>query len=117
MEYKLLPREEWNKLAPIWARYGSVPPVADPFALVSVALDEGKIVGGMGTQAVRFIEGIWNEPEYSGKVEFRKLRRRLLDGLTPGSEYYAMAATKAVERICQYGNMERMDWTVYRGRA
>jgi hypothetical protein len=117
MNYELLPKSEWSRLAPIWAEHGSTPPVDDPFALLSVAMDGERIAGCMGMQSVLHIEGIWSDPFYSGRVGFRTLRKQLLDALPKGVEYYAFAPSWPVARICEYGHMERKDWAVYKGRT
>ena len=117
MNYALLPKTQWDKIAPIWALHGSKPPVEDPYALISVATDGERVAGCMGMQAILHIEGIWTDPAYSGQVGFRTLRKQLLDALPAGIEYYAFAPTHAVARICEYGRMEKKPWAVYRGRT
>lgn len=117
MNYRLLPKEQWKKIEPIWKMHGSKPPVDDPFALVAVATEGERITGCMGMQLLPHIEGIWADPEFSGKVGFRTLRSKLLETLPAGFEYFAFAPTWEVARICEYGHMEKKPWAVYRGRT
>lgn len=117
MIYTLLPKSEWNRIAPIWKRYGSVPPIDDPFSLISVALNDDNIVGCVGLQSVLHLEGLWVAPVYSGKVDFRSLRKRITDALPAGTEFFALAPIDRVARICEYIGMQKKDWSVYGGRA
>jgi len=117
MNYRLLPKEEWAKIAPIWAEHGSKPPIDDPYALISVAVDGERIAGCMGLQTILHIEGIWTDPYYSGRVGFRTLRTKLLEALPKEVDYYAFAPTWQVAQICEYGHMEKKTWAVYKGRT
>jgi hypothetical protein len=117
MTYEILPKSDWDKIAPIWAKHGSKPPMNDPYAMISVAKDGERIIGCVAIQAILHLEGIWTDPNYSGKVGFRLLRKQLLDALPSGVEYFAFAPTWPVARICEYAHMEKKPWAVYRGRT
>jgi hypothetical protein len=117
VNYQLLPKTEWNKISPIWAEYGSVPPVHDPYALMTVALDGERIVGCGGMQAVLHIEGLWVDQEYSGKVRFRELLKPAINVLPKGVDYYAFTPTAKTARLCEYVSMEKKNWGVYKGRT
>jgi hypothetical protein len=116
MNYQLLPKLEWHKVAPIWAEYNTLPPVNDPYALLSVALDGERIAGCVAMQALLHLEGVWVNPEYSGKVGFRRLMKPLTEALPKNVDYYALTPRPEISRLCEYVAMEKKDWAVYKGR-
>lgn len=117
MDYRLLPREEFESVAPIYAKYGSVPPTQDMNSQIAVASEKGIVAGIMGAQSVMHLEGLWTDPRYSGMVNYRRLYGLLARGMPVGTEFYAFAPTHTVARICAYTRMEPVTWKVYRGRA
>lgn len=115
MNYSLLPREQWNRLIPIYKEMGGVPPLEDFYARVVVAEEDGKIVGNSSLQSVLCIEATRVDEKYSGKVGFRSLHRELIGSLPPGVPYFAFAINPKMQRICEYVHMEPMDWKIYKG--
>ena len=89
----------------------------DEKALVSVAVDEDFVAGVVNMQALLHIEGLWVDADYSGKVDFRMLAKRMTDSLPKGMVYFAFAPKPEIATICKYIHMEPLDWKVFRGRT
>lgn len=115
IHYSLLPRDQWEKLVPIYQGMGGYPPIEDLYARVAVAEDNGHIVGNSSFQSVLCIEATRIDPQYSGKVGFRSLHKCLKDSMPKGVHYFAFAIDDKMQRICEYVKLEPMSWKVYRG--
>lgn len=115
MNYQLLPREEWEKLVPIYKSMGGVAPIEDLYARVVVATEDDKIVANSSLQSVLCIEATRVDPAYSGKVGFRAMHKTLVSSLPKGSHYFAFAIDHKMERICEFVHLEPLSWKVYRG--
>jgi hypothetical protein len=115
MNYRILPREEWDKLTPIYASMGGVAPTQDVYARVVVATDEERIVGNSSLQTVLCIEATRIDPAYSGRVGFRAMHKTLIASLPHGMPYFAFAIDQKMARICEFVHMKKTDWTVYQG--
>lgn len=84
-------------------------------ALISMAKDEDFVAGFMNLQALLHLEGLWVDPDYRGKVDFRMLVRQITTALPKGIEYYAFAPSWEIATICKYMHMQRTPWEVWKG--
>jgi hypothetical protein len=115
MNYRLLPREEWDKLVPIYKSMGGVAPIEDLYARVVVAEENENILANSSLQSVLCIEATRVDPNYSGKVGFRAMHKTLIGSLPQGITYFAFAINPKMERICEFVHMKKLDWKVFTG--
>jgi hypothetical protein len=115
MNYRILPREEWDRMKPIYKDMGGIPPLEDVYARIVVATEDDKIVGNSSLQTILCIEATRVEPAYSGKVGFRSMHKTLIESLPKGMPYFAFAIDDKMQKICEFVHMKKTDWVVYQG--
>lgn len=116
MNYRLLSNEEWPMLEPIFQQYGSVMPHPE-VSRISIGTVNGKADAFLCLQPVWHVEPAWVARELRGQVDFSKLTRLLVETLPIGSEYYAFAPDKNMERIIEDVGLIKTPYSVWKGIA
>ena len=80
--YRLLLPEEWYRLAPVFAHYGTTLPSPD-HASIAVAERDGEIIGFLTLQPMLHVEPVWIAPERTKDVYLPRMLGVLESLLTP----------------------------------
>jgi hypothetical protein len=112
MNYRLLPREEWAQLESIFEKNGSHLPT---IGSIAVARNGAGIVAFHCLQPILHVEPIWVHPDYSGKIQFRKLLAELKKDIPAGNEFYAFAPDHLIDRMCAHCRLKKMPYGVWKG--
>lgn len=107
---RVLPGEEWWKLADIFAENGAELPERD-LARIAVEEDDGKAVSFLTAQMAMHLEPLWQHPDYRGRLSFRRLLRLAEEQVS--GKYYAFAPDDHVGRIMQASGLRKLPWTVW----
>ena len=109
LEYRLLTPEEFELLRPRFEEFGFEPPTPEG-AVVSAALRDEELVGFLVLQLAYHLEPLWIAPEERGRVSWLRLAEPIneLCARAPGMEYYTLAPSAQVARICEHGGMQEL---------
>lgn len=119
LRYRILPSEEWDKLAPIFQKKDwFLPP--SMLSTASVAEDDGIIVGGQLLQCVLHAEPAWVEPGYSGLVNMHHIWRSLDELpkerksplLMPG--FVLVAPSYEIARMAEIAGFQKVEGALYK---
>ena len=112
MDYKILPRGQWDKVLPIFQRNGvRLPEVG----IISSAMDGDKVCGFMCLQPILHSEPLWIDPVYRAQVNFRSLHRTLSNHLPAGTEYFAFAPNEQISRMAEICGLQEEKCRVWKG--
>jgi len=111
LNYRLLPREEWDRAKELLLSFGQQLPEQ---GLLSVA-ENGEIRAILCFHPVMHCEPIWIDEAYRGKVNPVRLHEVLLGELPKGFEYYAFTPSRKIRWIAGSFGMKPMPWDVWKG--
>lgn len=112
---RLLPPEEWHKVADVFTANGSTLPQA-AHAAIAVTEHEGHIVGLLACQLVPHCEPLWIDPAHRGKVSWLRLLR-VLEDVIPGETYYTFTTSPEQARMAMLGGLTSRPWAVFERNA
>jgi hypothetical protein len=112
MNYRVLTREEWQSLEPIFKENGSPLPT---MGSIAVAENGSGIIAFHCLQPILHVEPIWVHSAYSGKIQFRKLLDELKKEIPIGNEFYAFAPDHLIDRMCAHCRLKKMPYSVWKG--
>ncbi len=119
MTYRLLPAEEWDRLIPLFAKYGQKVPPSPATGLpiaAAVAEDETGIRGCWFIQPAFHVEPlILDEPH----VNFMRLFKVLMQALEgkQGLAYYGFTDREVTEGMGEHLGLVEMPWKVWKGEV
>lgn len=116
MDYFLLPRSEWHRVADVYADFGTHAPNQDSEAKIVAASNGGSdIAGFLGWQRAYHMEPLYIERAYRGKVDFRRLVSTLHSHLPNELTYYVFAPNRKIEGMCEHVGLQPTGWKVWKG--
>ncbi len=111
MNYRMLTAEEWPSLDSLVNGQGPVP--SPEVAVAAVAeTDEGDIVGVLFVQMVFHMEPLAIHPDYTGKVNFKKMQE-ILEEQVGTAPYYAFSDSPVVGKMCKHVGMKQLPYRVW----
>ena len=109
--YRMLTAEEWPALGPLVNGQGPIP--SPEVAVAAVAeTDEGEIVGVLFVQMVFHMEALTSNPDYTGKVSFKRMQE-LLEEQVGTAPYFAFSDSPLVGKMCKLVGMKQLPYRVW----
>jgi hypothetical protein len=116
LKVRILPPDEWDKLAGLHLANGSKLP--DPeMAQIAVAEEDDAIVGFVVIQFVPHVEPIWIAESHRGLQLWEPLIREAVSLLPSGTHFYGFHAHKGTEKVADVLGLTRHPWMVDEGVA
>lgn len=112
MTTRILPWQEWHRIAPQFEAQGVPLPASD--ATILVAEEADRIVGFLVMQACTHLEPLWIDEAYRGKVYWPALVHHAEALLSKGS-YFVFAPTSHVAAMAEAVKLQKLPWTIYKG--
>ena len=112
---RILPSEEWSKLAEIFAQNGSKLPETE-FARIGVEEEDGKIVSFLAMQLALHAEPLWQHPDYRGRVSFKRLLH-MMELEFEGEKdfaYYVFSPNEQIARMAELAGLKLLPWKVWK---
>lgn len=109
MQYRILPREEWDRLRPI-----TDAPHPDT-AIAAIAEDSsGNIAGVLFLQLTLHMEPLILK---TPMVSFKRLYEMLLTSMERGTHFYAFSDKDVIDQMATHVGMRTMPYKVFEGQV
>ena len=113
MTFRDLPPDEWGKVEPIFKQHGVTVP-AETQGLITVAEEDGAIVGFVVLQLQPHLEPIWVDEAHRHTGVWRQLAESALERVSHGVAVFTSAPRPAIEHMAMEMGFETLPWTVLR---
>ncbi len=110
INYRMLTAEEWPTLDSLVNGQGPIP--SPEVAVAAVAEDDGVVVGVLFVQMVYHMEPLAIHPDYTGKVNFKKLQE-MLEEKVGTAPYFAFSDSPVVGKMCKHVGMKQLPYRVW----
>lgn len=123
LKYEMLPKDQWEKLIPIFEEQGWFFPHPG-LAEASVVHDEnGNIVAFLCLQLVAHAEPMWVAPEWRGKVDFIEMvkvlggwvQKSMGENPLVGKGFLILATNPAIEKVARMAGLTEVPGKVFKG--
>lgn len=111
--YRLIAKNEWDRLTPIFQEIKKFMPDRE-LAIASVAEDHGEIVAMTCLQMLSYIGPLWINEKYTRQVDYRALKAPIDEVYKKNpnkpliiSGYVAMTSDERIARIAEQAGMTR----------
>lgn len=116
ISYRILPPEEYGRLAPVMNAFGGIIPIPESSRIPIAENEQGELVGFFVTQLLPHFEPAWVQPSRETRGvydELLKMAMESLAGAPQGTAMFAIADSRAAARRCEEMGMRLVDQPVY----